>query len=65
VWVAPGAALANADITLVYATRAVLESVAGDEDAAKLFSRTRQLKDVPIVEPRMVKTESGWEIERD
>jgi len=65
VWMAPAAALASADITLVYATRAVLESVAGDEDAAKLFSRTRQLKDVPIVEPRMVKTESGWEIERD
>jgi 8-oxo-dGTP pyrophosphatase MutT (NUDIX family) len=65
IWVAPSAALANPAITLVYATRAVLESVAGDEDAAKLFSRTRQLKEVPIVEPRMVRTESGWEIERD
>ncbi|HEV2027131.1 MAG TPA: NUDIX hydrolase [Candidatus Dormibacteraeota bacterium] len=65
VWMAPAVALADPAITLVYATRAVLESVAGDEDAAKLFSRTRQLKDVPVVEPRMVQTESGWEIQRD
>jgi recombination protein RecT len=64
VWVAPAAALTNPAITLVYATRAVLESVAGDKDAAKLFSRTRLLKEVPVVEPALVQTESGWEVVR-
>jgi 8-oxo-dGTP pyrophosphatase MutT (NUDIX family) len=65
VWMAPSLALDNPDITLVYATRAVLESVAPDKNAAKLFSRARQLKEVPIVEPRMVQTENGWEVASD
>jgi recombination protein RecT len=64
-WIAPESALTNPDITLVYATRAVLESVAGDKNETKLFSRARRLKEVPIVEPTMVQTESGWEIQRD
>jgi hypothetical protein len=42
----------------------VLESVASEADAGKLFSRVGLLKEVPIVEPRMVQTEAGWEIER-
>jgi hypothetical protein len=33
-----------------------------DEDAASLITRTRRLKNVPVVEPRMTRTESGWEI---
>jgi recombination protein RecT len=61
-WITPKAALDNPEITLVYATRAVLESVASEPDAAKLVSRARRLREVPIVEPRMVKTESGWEV---
>jgi recombination protein RecT len=65
VWMAPDLALVSPDITLVYATRAVLESVAADKDAAKLFSRARRLKEVPIIEPRMVQTESGWEVAAD
>ena len=64
-WITPGRALASPDITLVYATRAVLESVASETDAEKLFSGAAQLKDVPIVEPKMVQTETGWEIARD
>ena len=64
VWTTPDHALSNPEITLVYATRAVLESVAIDKDAEKLFSRARKLKEVPIVEPRVVQTENGWEIER-
>ncbi len=64
-WIAPESALSNPDITLVYATRAVLESVAADKNETKLFSRARRLKEVPIVEPTMVQTESGWEIQRD
>ena len=64
VWATPDGALSNPEITMVYATRTVLESVAVDKDAAKLFSRARQLKDIPIVEPRVVQTANGWEIEQ-
>jgi 8-oxo-dGTP pyrophosphatase MutT (NUDIX family) len=65
VWTTPEHALSNPEITMVYATRTVLESVASDRDATKLFSRARDLKEIPIVEPRVVKTAKGWEIERD
>jgi 8-oxo-dGTP pyrophosphatase MutT (NUDIX family) len=64
-WTTPERALNNPELTLVYATRAVLESVAGVEDAAALIARARRLKEVPIVEPRVIQTESGWEIVRD
>jgi 8-oxo-dGTP pyrophosphatase MutT (NUDIX family) len=63
-WTTPARALSEPSITLVYATRRVLESVAMDEDVTKLFARVRRLKSVPVVEPRMVQTESGWEIVR-
>jgi len=65
VWTTPDGALSNPEITMVYATRKVLESVAVDKDAAKLFSRARQLKDIPTVEPTVVQTANGWEIEQD
>ena len=61
-WTTPANALASPDITLVYATRSVLDSVAPDNDAARLFSRARRLKEVPIVQPTMVQTKNGWEI---
>jgi 8-oxo-dGTP pyrophosphatase MutT (NUDIX family) len=61
-WTTPARALSEPSITLVYATRRVLESVAPDEDLTKLFARVRRLKSVPVVEPRMVQTASGWEI---
>jgi 8-oxo-dGTP pyrophosphatase MutT (NUDIX family) len=64
-WSTPAHALGDPEITLVYATRAVLESVAPDADAAELFSRARRLREVPIVEPKMVQTEKGWEISRE
>jgi recombination protein RecT len=63
-WIAPAKALNDPALTLVYATRAVLESVAGDADAAGLFSRARRLEEVPVVEPRMVQTAAGWEVVR-
>lgn len=63
-WIAPSRALADPDITLVYATRSVLESVAGDETVGQLFARARRLREVPVVEPRLVQTENGWEIVR-
>src|SRR3977135_2892898 len=37
VWTTPDGALSNPEITMVYATRTVLESVAVDKDAANLF----------------------------
>jgi 8-oxo-dGTP pyrophosphatase MutT (NUDIX family) len=61
-WVTPAQALLDPEITLVYATRMVLESVAADDDINGLFRRARRLESVPIVEPRMVRTESGWEV---
>ena len=61
-WIEPEQALASRELTLVYATRTVLESVAPDKDAARLFSRARRLGDVPIVEPRIIQTDNGWEI---
>ena len=63
-WTAPGDALRNPGLTLVYATRAVLESVADAADSNQLFARARRLKEVPTVEPRMVQTASGWEVVR-
>jgi len=63
-WVSPALALASPELTLVYATRAVLESVADTADVDALFARARALREIPIVEPRIVQTESGWEIIR-
>jgi 8-oxo-dGTP pyrophosphatase MutT (NUDIX family) len=64
-WIAPQRALDDPEITMVYATRAVLESVAGAPDASTLFARARGLKEVPVVEPRIVQADGGWEIVRD
>lgn len=61
-WATPERALRDPEITLVYATRKVLESVAAAEDVNSLFRRARGLASVPIVEPRMIQTESGWEV---
>ena len=63
-WTAPRAALDSPDLTLVYATRAVLESVADSPDVNALFARARRLTEVPIVEPRIVETATGWAVER-
>ena len=63
-WTPPQRALGDPDITLVYATRSVLETVATGESSSELFKRARGQREVPIVEPRMVETESGWVIER-
>ena len=64
-WVSPSRALSNPDLTLVYATRAVLESVAAAPDTKALFAQARALKDIPVVEPRLVETAAGWEVVRD
>jgi recombination protein RecT len=63
-WIDPAQALTDSRVTLVYATRMVLESVARDESASALFARANDLANIGIVEPRLVKTESGWTIEQ-
>ena len=63
-WTAPRDALRNPDLALVYATRAVLESVADAQDVAALFSGARRLKEIQTVEPRIVQTADGWEVVR-
>lgn len=64
-WISPAAALETPDITLVYATHAILESVAAARDVESLFVEARKLREVPVVEPRMIQTEAGWEVVRD
>ena len=64
-WIAPQRALEKPEITLVYATRAVLESAARARTVPALFAKARRMKEIPIVEPRVVETGSGWEIVRD
>jgi recombination protein RecT len=61
-WITPAKALRDPDITLVYATRTVLESVATGQDAASVFARARRTRDVPIVEPKLVQTDDGWDV---
>jgi len=63
-WISPTDALKGGRLTLVYATQAVLESVADAAEASLLFERARALTDIPVVEPRIVETERGWEIVR-
>lgn len=65
VWIAPRRALDDPEITLVYATRAVLESVAASPNVSALLAKARRIKEIPIVEPRIVETDGGWEIVRD
>jgi len=62
-WITPEQALVDDRVTLVYATRAVLESFATNDAATDVIRRARAVGEVPIIEPRMVQTESGWTIE--
>ena len=62
-WIAPSAALAPDGPTLVHATRRVLESVAGEPDAARLIARLRRRPETPPVTPRVVRRpEGGFEV---
>ena len=63
-WASPQRALESAEITLVYATRAILESVVGEKDAGALFARAQAMRDFPVIEPRIVRAGDGWRIER-
>ena len=63
-WIAPERALADPSLSLVYATRSVLESVAVGASSSALIAKVRAQREVPIVQPRLVQTESGWEVVR-
>src|SRR5437879_7173835 len=51
-WLSPRRALETADVTLVYATRAILESVADERDATTLFGRAQQLRRTALIGER-------------
>jgi recombination protein RecT len=61
-WISPEKALRDESLTLVYATRTVLESVATREPAAAVIARARRQRDAPIIQPRLIETEEGWKI---
>lgn len=64
-WITPERALSDPQLTLVYATRSVIETIATGESADELFARARSLSEVPIIEPRMIETADGWIVVRD
>jgi len=59
-WISPRRALDTDELTLVYATRAILESVADHRDPV---AWAKSLRDIATVEPRLVQGEAGWTIE--
>jgi 8-oxo-dGTP pyrophosphatase MutT (NUDIX family) len=62
-WLTPGQALAG-QLTLVHATRRILESVASERDIQRLVSRLRRRRREPRpVQPRIVQLPDGdWQI---
>src|SRR5206468_2700874 len=55
----------DADCAALRSATARSTSFADERDATKLFARARRVREVPIVEPRVVQTENGWEVVRD
>ncbi len=65
-WTSPAAALEPGGPMLVHATRRILESVAGEPDAARLMARLRRRPETPPVMPRVVRRpDGGFEVEDD
>ncbi len=65
-WISPAAALAEGGPTLVHATRRVLESVAGEADAARLIARLRRRRETPPVLPWVVlRPDGGFDVVDD
>jgi 8-oxo-dGTP pyrophosphatase MutT (NUDIX family) len=58
-WVSPTQALSG-ELTLVHATRRILETVAAEQDAARLFARLRRRRsETPAVRPKLVELPGG------
>jgi 8-oxo-dGTP pyrophosphatase MutT (NUDIX family) len=62
-WVRPRDALRQpGGLELVFATRRILESIAVEPDAARLVAKLRRRKVGPAILPRIIPTESGFEV---
>jgi len=61
-WIAPAAALADPDFTMVFATRRVLEMVAVEEEAEGLLDRYRGRSRVRIVRPVVKVVDGRFEV---
>lgn len=58
-WVKPSAA---DDLAMVFATRMILASIAGEPDAARLVRKLRRRREGPAILPRIVPKGSGFEV---
>ena len=62
-WVDPTQALDGGELTMVHATRRILESIAGEPDVGRLIARLRRRRrHGPPVRPELTLTESGWSV---
>jgi hypothetical protein len=62
-WVDPTLALGGGELTMVHATRRILESIAGEPDVGRLIARLRRRRlQAPPVRPELTLTESGWSV---
>jgi 8-oxo-dGTP pyrophosphatase MutT (NUDIX family) len=62
-WVSPDAALSADGLSMIHATRRILESVAGEADAARFIARMRRRPETRPVMPRLVpRPEGGYDI---
>jgi hypothetical protein len=59
-WVRPAEALAS--LEMVFATRQILASIADEPDAAGLVRKLRRRREGPAILPRIVRTQSGFEV---
>ncbi|MGH7902908.1 MAG: NUDIX domain-containing protein [Candidatus Dormibacteraceae bacterium] len=64
-WAEPAGALGDPSVQLVHATRRILESVAGEEDAGSLIARLRRRRRIPSVRPRLIRDGEAWRIVED
>lgn len=58
-WITPERALR--DLELVFATRGILETIAGEEDGLALIRKLRRRRPGPVVMPRIEAREGGFE----
>ncbi len=62
-WIEPREALARDDFMMVFATRGILEGIANEPDADRLFERVAALDEVQPVRPKVRQTDAGWVVD--
>jgi hypothetical protein len=62
-WISPEDALSDARITLVHATRMNLALLADEPDVGRLIAKVRRRRPPALIEPRLVQTAEGWEVQ--